>query len=91
MSTRLNPQAVAHLVHQTRTQALLISPQVQGLVDETLSLLEVSPAVHEVPPHDEFMDGNRLIPMSQAPPPSRIRDGNDRNVIILHSSGTTGV
>lgn len=96
MSARLSPQAVVHLVRKTGAQAVLVSPQLDTLVDESRALFAASPdegaapAFHQVPSYAEFLDPASKLDVSTVPPPPPYFGHDDRNVVILHSSGTTG-
>ena len=96
MSARLSPQAVVHLVRVTDTQALLVSPQLDDLVAESASLFQAeevkskAPRFHQVPSFTEFLESDGTIGVDAPPGPWKHIDNSDRNVMILHSSGTTG-
>ncbi|KAI0685571.1 hypothetical protein BC835DRAFT_1456089 [Cytidiella melzeri] len=95
LSTRLAPQAIVQLVHSTDTQAILISPQLEALSQESLSLFasehgEVDiPSVHLVPSFSEFLDPHSDLALRHVPAPLRSVDMG-RNAVIMHSSGSTG-
>lgn len=97
MSARLSPQAVVHLVRKTDTQAVLVSPQLETLVEESQALFTSTesegavPSWHQVPSYVEFVDPASKLDTSIVPPPPAYFSHNDRNVVILHSSGTTGM
>lgn len=95
LSTRLAPQAVVHLIRSTEAQAILVSPQLEALSTETISLFESEddvvdvPSVHLVPSYPEFLDHRSKLDSLHVPPPPRFAD-ESRDAVILHSSGTTG-
>ena len=97
MSARLSPQAVVHLVRKTDAQAVLVSPQLDSLVEESKDLFAstesegAGPSWHQVPSYLEFVDPASKLDTSIVPPPPPYFSHTDRNVVILHSSGTTGV
>ena len=98
LSARLSSQAIIHLIRETNAQAILTSPQLQGLVQETTSLwprhhdrADGCPTVFQVPSYDEFLETRPEREIFCAPPVCNLLDENDRNVVILHSSGTTGM
>ncbi|EKM53824.1 uncharacterized protein PHACADRAFT_125794 [Phanerochaete carnosa HHB-10118-sp] len=90
MSARLSPQAVVHLVKKTDAKAILASPQLDSwpLTGEYEGPV---PIFHQVPPYAEFLDPSSSLDPDSVPPPPRYVDNEDRNVVILHSSGTTGL
>lgn len=96
MSARLSPQAVVHLVRVTDTQALLVSPQLDDLVAESTALFRSqeakskAPGFHRVPSFAEFLESANTFGVDVPPGPWKYIDNSDRNVMILHSSGTTG-
>ncbi len=98
MSARLSARAVVHLLHETDAETLLTSRQLQGLVDEALELAQLYdsdgptalPTVFHALSYDEFLDTHSSLQVCNAPPPSHFSGGSDRNVVIMHSSGTTG-
>ncbi|GJE97864.1 acetyl-CoA synthetase-like protein [Phanerochaete sordida] len=96
MSARLAPQAVVHLVRKTDAAAVVVSPRLDALVEESRGLFReggevAEPAFHTVPPYAEFFNPDSKLDPASVPPPPRHTDHTDRNVVILHSSGTTGL
>ncbi|KAL6304984.1 hypothetical protein BKA93DRAFT_731865 [Sparassis latifolia] len=98
LSARLSPPAVVHLAVETNARAILISPQLEILAAEATSLLSskeelaVQPRFLQVPSYVNFVRAAPMEAESQsAPPANQIIDARDKNVVILHSSGTTGL
>ncbi|OBZ65860.1 L-aminoadipate-semialdehyde dehydrogenase [Grifola frondosa] len=93
MSARLAPPAVVHLAKKTGAQTVLVTPQLAALAAESAALFAsdpegaVSPAFVEVPAYSAFLDSD----FGAAPAKNTLVDPKDRNVVILHSSGTTGL
>ena len=87
-----------HLLQETDTQAMLTSRQLQGLVEEALESAQLSdaypstapPALHYALSYDELLDSHSSLNVDDVPPSARFLGGHSRNVVIMHSSGTTG-
>ena len=95
LSARLTPVAIVHLLKATGPSAVLTSPQVARSVKETDLLLEDTlsrPRFLQALSADDFLDGTHCeLQGVQTPPAFRDFRYNDRNAIIMHSSGTTGL
>lgn len=97
MSARLSPQAVVHLILATKTRSVLVSPQLDSLAAEATTLFEANrevawvPSFRQAPSFALFVHAAGGIDTKLAPSANRIVDPRDRNVVILHSSGTTGL
>ncbi|PSR74016.1 hypothetical protein PHLCEN_2v10200 [Hermanssonia centrifuga] len=89
MSARLAPYATAHLLKETDAQAVLTSSQLDPLVEEATSLLPEKLLVIHALPYGSFADGD--LPATSWGTASRSTTHDDKNVVILHSSGTTGM
>ena len=96
LSARLSPTAVHHLLSKTATRAIIVSPRLRRTAQEALSLFAttgVVPATYSQDPFTSFLD----VQQSRQDVGTNIcREGSeaqdsDRNVLILHSSGTTGL
>lgn len=96
LSIRLNPAAIRHLLQQTSARSVLVSSKTRHLAEEAilgLTTSDVLPEVHDAAPFESFLCSQR----SSVKAPDRVRRQNrllredDRNVLILHSSGTTGL
>lgn len=96
MSARLSPTAIHHLLVKTAACAIVVSPRLKNTAEEALSISSSTgpqPVIYtqaasssflEPQTHGNYLDG------------SICKSGyyvqeNDRNVLILHSSGTTGL
>ncbi|KAI0090839.1 hypothetical protein BDY19DRAFT_740627 [Irpex rosettiformis] len=96
LSTRLAPQAVVNLLHATHAQAILVSPQLDTLSQESVCLFTKQygesepPSVHLVPPFTKFLDPRNDLDPHNAPLPPRFADVG-RDAVIMHSSGSTGL
>lgn len=95
LSARLSPTAISHLLTSTGARAVITSPRLYGTVGEGASLLphEPRPKLYERN-HYEFFLGNDnapALPERSICFPGYHIDEADRQVIILHSSGTTGL
>ncbi|KIP06549.1 hypothetical protein PHLGIDRAFT_106815 [Phlebiopsis gigantea 11061_1 CR5-6] len=97
MSARLSPQAIVHLVRKTDAQAILFSPQLDALVEDSKTHFasaaseETGLSWHQVPSYQDVLDPRSKFDINSVPPPPPYVNYSDRNVVILHSSGTTGL
>lgn len=90
LSIRLNPAAVHHLLKETGALSIIASYRTRAIIQE--ALLEEDEATIRV---------TDVIPFEQLPSTSnelhrifscrQIVREHDRNVLMLHSSGTTGL
>ena len=94
LSIRLNQQAVHHLLHDSGCDSIIVSPRTRSSVWETRNDKGTfKAAIHCT---DAVAFGHFLGHKSEDLAFSRLENGknavreDDRNVIILHSSGTTG-
>ncbi|KAI0036586.1 hypothetical protein K488DRAFT_40891 [Vararia minispora EC-137] len=95
LSARLTPVAIAHLIKATAPSVVLMNSQVARSVKETKALLDIDGICTQFTPALSYEDilnaaKERVQPISLLP---RYADFqlNDRDAIILHSSGTTGL
>ncbi|KDQ12505.1 hypothetical protein BOTBODRAFT_176443 [Botryobasidium botryosum FD-172 SS1] len=97
VSARLSPKAIAHLFSATKTRSAIISPQVEVAVREAASLLREGDGdksdvtVLHGPSYTNFLNDAVDINTLSIPPAFEHVDPTDRQVVILHSSGTTGL
>ncbi|KAL3489679.1 putative NRPS-like enzyme [Aspergillus germanicus] len=103
LSARLSAEAVRHLVQSTRTGAILVSARLDGTAGEALSSwndADDSPPPSKYSPaaYKDFLAEEVSSSLSSAEFIDRnVSHANhfvsesDRNVLILHSSGTTGL
>ncbi len=96
LSARLSPVAIHHLLVKTAAKAIIVSPRLKNLAEEGLLLF--SPTGD---PSTLYAQNNYELFLSQDPDttysdqsvciPGHYIGESDRNVLILHSSGTTGL
>ncbi|CEN59746.1 hypothetical protein ASPCAL02190 [Aspergillus calidoustus] len=103
LSTRLSVEAVRHLVQSTRTGAILVSARLNGTAGEALSLWDDAdgsppPSKYSPAAYKDFLTEEASSSLSSAEfSKSNVSRTNhfvsesDCNVLILHSSGTTGL
>ncbi|OSS44047.1 hypothetical protein B5807_11144 [Epicoccum nigrum] len=93
ISARLSPIAVAHLLHSIGARSVLASPRLVSLAKAAFSE-ELSPDALELHISQPFESN---LPPSTEPFEKPLSSSehyvseSDRNVLILHSSGTTGL
>ncbi|KAL2067492.1 hypothetical protein VTL71DRAFT_1917 [Oculimacula yallundae] len=99
LSARLSPTTIAHLLNKTSACAIIASPNLQKTASEGLELLRGQDdnflSLYCPQPYEKFI-GDQETPSDTGtnvlvPDPDHYIDQWDRNVIILHSSGTTGL
>jgi acyl-coenzyme A synthetase/AMP-(fatty) acid ligase len=96
LSTRLSAEAVRHLLQRTRTSAIIASRRLDGIVAEALELWETDdspPSRHSPASYKTFWadEGCPSFAQSDIGHPNHFLSESDCNVLILHSSGTTGL
>ncbi|KAE8553904.1 hypothetical protein EYB25_002442 [Talaromyces marneffei] len=99
LSTRLSAEAVKHLVQKTRTSAILVSARLDGTANEALSSWDASdsspPSKYCPAAYRDFMTENTTsstaFTESNVGRKNHFVSESDCNVLILHSSGTTGL
>lgn len=81
--------AIAHLLKATTAGSIIASSKGVQAVQEAVDSLDESfrPVIHEQRPWETFVSETD----GQLPPMCPLVDEDDRNVLILHSSGTTGL
>jgi acyl-coenzyme A synthetase/AMP-(fatty) acid ligase len=99
LSTRLSAEAVRHLVQRTRTSTILVSARLDGTADEAISSWDANDSS---PPSKYYPAAYKNFLTEKASSSSALSQSNvsrrnhfvseaDCNVLILHSSGTTGL
>ena len=93
ISARLSPIAVAHLLHSIGIRSVFASPRLASLVKAAFSEARSPDAVelHISQPFDSNLPPGTEpfnIPLST---PEHYVSESDRDILILHSSGTTGL
>ena len=96
LSARLSPTAIHHLLAKTATRAIIVSPRLKNIAEEALSIFssaEPKPASHVQAVFTSFLaaQGNQDDEDAGICKTGYYIGKNDRNVLILHSSGTTGL
>ncbi|KAL1623267.1 putative NRPS-like protein biosynthetic cluster [Neofusicoccum ribis] len=90
LSARLSAESVRHLLNETGAQSILLSKRTERLIaEDVVGLVEAQ----VVPPYSLFLESSvDSDPGSRPRHDARVNvDENDLNVLILHSSGTTGL
>lgn len=95
LSNRLNPEAINQLLRTTGSEAVLISPRLyktyKAGIDPT-SLGDIAVNFYERKPYEFFISQSEIEEQTASVcKPHYHIDETDRQVIILHSSGTTGL
>ena len=95
LSIRLSAPAIRKLLSQTGTVSIIVSSRTEGHVNHALRNGEHSEAAHvlvtESVPFDQFLQS--CPPRKEFPYLAQCKSfvrEDDQNVLILHSSGTTG-
>ena len=95
LSARLSPTAISHLLASTGARSILASPRLYGTAEEGTFLLpqESRPLLYDRNPYRFFLesDGAPATQDTSICFPGYHIDEKDRQVITLHSSGTTGL
>lgn len=98
MSARLTPVAIAHLLKATKPTCMFINSQVARAAKETLTILQDDPEVNTIPlfadalSYEELLDPENSAHKGLPVPPVYTEfKYEDRDAVILHSSGTTGL
>ena len=96
LSTRLSPLAIKHLMQVTGTRHVIVSQRLASQISEANSIGDQKPehesslGVHVAASYEEFLDeGN--IQHGQVAYSNHFVSEEDRNALILHSSGTSGL
>lgn len=96
LSARLSPTAIHHLLAKTAAYAIIVSPRLKNTAKEALSIFSTTgsnPVIYTQVVFSSFLDPPadwKNTEGSICKPGYYVRE-NDRNVLILHSSGTTGL
>lgn len=96
LSARLSPTAIEHLLAKTATCAIIVSPRLKNTAEEALSIFSTTgskPVMCMQVAFSDLLDpkGDREYTAGSICKPGYHVRENDRNVLILHSSGTTGL
>ncbi|KAF7422954.1 hypothetical protein PC9H_011118 [Pleurotus ostreatus] len=98
LSARLTPVAIAHLLKATKPTCMFINAQVTRAAKETLTILQDDPEVDTIPlfadalSYEELLDPENSAHKGLPVPPVYTEfKYEDRDAVILHSSGTTGL
>ncbi|RAK98995.1 putative NRPS-like enzyme [Aspergillus ibericus CBS 121593] len=93
LSARLSATAIHHLLNKTNAVAILAAPRHQGTAAQAVDLLlskdERSISLYEPVPYTTFLEP--AAPVASICHPLHYFSEKDRDVLILHSSGTTGL
>lgn len=93
LSARLTPVAIAHLLKSTFAGSVIVSQRCQRAASEALASYgsgEKIPNTYEPISYDRFLEDAEWNSL-EIPPKYDIVEETDCNVLILHSSGTTGL
>lgn len=97
LSTRLSSVAIRHLMRASQAQIALVSQRLQPLVTEALAIrsaeldCECSFEVCIAPGYETFLGEGPITYEGTIAHPSHFISENDRQALILHSSGTSGL
>lgn len=94
LSARLSPVAIHHLLVQASANAVIASPRLQRTAKEALSLFtsaEASPVLYSQIAYTSFLESLHTSAEDTICGQDHYIGEADRNVLILHSSGTTGL
>ena len=96
LSARLSSTAVHHLLKSTGACAVLVSRRLRRTCEEGISVSDpdlLPPAMYERKPYDFFLRpiDTHVSQSTRVCKPGYYVDVTDTRVIILHSSGTTGL
>ncbi|KAG2419498.1 hypothetical protein HFD88_004294 [Aspergillus terreus] len=90
LSARLSSVAVAHLLRETGVEKILVSPRLHSITREAaIDVAVFDPTAYQellAAPDDDLSSGGPVVAL-----PLHYVSETDRNVLILHSSGTTGL
>jgi len=98
LSARLSPSAVQHLLSETHAAVVITSPRLSNTVSHAISQIVTSSPSCNAPVvylqrsyEDDLQRDSQDFPHGPLCDQNHFIDENDRNVLILHSSGTTGL
>ena len=86
LSARLSSTAVKHLLGASGAEKLLVSSRTRNRLIEDLHNAQIFTARS----FDSFLGGDEFDDFSTKIAGAQAVRGNDNNVLLLHSSGTTG-
>ncbi|CUS10367.1 unnamed protein product [Tuber aestivum] len=93
ISARLTPVAIAHLLKSTSAGSVIVSQRCKRAASEAVASFgggEKMPNIYEPVSYNRFLEDAEWDSL-EIPPAYDIVEEMDRNVLILHSSGTTGL
>jgi acyl-coenzyme A synthetase/AMP-(fatty) acid ligase len=79
--------AIAHLLKATKAKDIIVAAKAVPAVKEALDTLAEKPVLHLQEGYETFLTQKE----GKIPAMCTLVDEDDRNVLILHSSGTTGL
>ncbi|KAL1798233.1 hypothetical protein ACET3X_002270 [Alternaria dauci] len=97
LSTRLSPVAISHLMQTTKAQHALVSQRLQPLITEALAVGCAEPdkqcsfEVCIATGYDTFLGQVPVTSNGLIAHPNHFIAEDDRQILILHSSGTSGL
>ncbi|KAL5361508.1 hypothetical protein BJX96DRAFT_185315 [Aspergillus floccosus] len=96
LSARLSPTAVQHLMSSIRAQSVIASPRLKGTIEEAIApnnnSTEIEVRMYTQRPFEDDLENSQTLGVAATTDhESHFISENDRNVLILHSSGTTGL
>lgn len=98
LSARLSAPAVRHLIQETGARLILVSPRLQSLASEAFSADDEEKnriAIRLVAEYKALLEEGQLAdadrPVACIAHPNHFVSEEDRQVLILHSSGTSGL
>ena len=95
LSIRLSPQAIRHLLEETQAKNIIVSSRTRSTVEHSLAVqVNAEVSLHEARPLESLLQDSE-DPIFESKAYCRrtkqcVRE-DDCNVLILHSSGTTGL
>jgi acyl-CoA synthetase (AMP-forming)/AMP-acid ligase II len=97
LSARLSPTAVQHLLSSIKAQSVITSPRLMSTIKEAIALdgqgQSVGIQLYIQRPYEDDLEDSQMLDLSATKnnDDRHFINENDRNVLILHSSGTTGL
>lgn len=96
LSARLSPTAIHHLLATRAVTAVIISSRLRRAAEEALLLFpngEPTPSIYVQSPYESFLSPNKdaISVEGTLSAPEHYFSESDCNVLILHSSGATGL
>jgi acyl-coenzyme A synthetase/AMP-(fatty) acid ligase len=95
LSARLSATAVVYLLERTSAKSVIASKALQSTAKEAVLISkrddETAATLYSPNPYDLYLENGLIAGDNKICDPNHYIDKNDRNVLILHSSGTTGL